>query len=1087
MCLRMGLPGETDWDLAWSREGAVNHTLTDRPSVDYTACRTETGVEDSLPGEADFNPGGGNKCNINSSNSSSAITQRVTGRASVDHTSRRLQSSVEWNLRPGEREADLGLRKEEEDGVINRTVMSRPSGAHAVRPAEAGLEGAGLLPGEAEKSDFPRDGGGGGSKRCVTAEYVVVHSVRVPTRSVLPRETERADSRREKEGIEKNCVTDHDTAQSVRASTANVLPGKTERADFPREKRGSSKHFVTALSSVARTAAYSVKVSAGREHRPAQTERPGFTQGREDAISNSNKSGRHCPGYETDPVKPLTGSLVQGETEVPGLAPERDGAAANTPTAARGSVDYLACAVKVSVGSLLPGEGTETRNFQREGPERVTHRSVTGRCSADEEELAAARMHSEEGPQAGDTKGLDFPPGGVTVDHVAGRPSADAGSGLECLLPGETERWDRVPQKPDRAAVPKRSTSRRFADYAKHLAAQTGESNSVLPGTTTSQMLDFPEEETGTSQHAIDHSFAGKRPVLHQTAYPLAETFAAQTVLPGEVSERFEFPRELGGAANLSRSGRSSVDYGAACPLKTRFASAVSRDREDLGLIPRQIRGEVSSNRAGTRRHSTPDASYQVLARERKHCRLRDSTEGLYFPGEDRELDGTATTTTTTTTDSGPGLDLGLTGTRTAVDFTAGLIHAFLNRILPRQRERLRITLGREGATNHTLSGRRTPEDYALSPVEKKHFELPLHCDALASSDDFRWGDTEGAASHAALITDAEAWDLQWERELRQWEQDLRWEKDLKVWENNLRWEREGAVNNSMVGRPATATVSPTTCTDSEPLPPPRQQQKGLELDLEREGAMNPAMTSRCCRVSPQRTLATGDGVSTDRATIRDTVSTNHATIRDGVSTNHATIRYGVSTNHATIRDGVSTNHATIIDNVSTNHATIRDGVSTNRATTRHGISTNHATNRNNVSTNQATTRNGFSTNHATNRDNVSTNQATLRDNVSTNHAKLRDTLSTNHATLRDTLSTDHATLRDTLSTDHATIRDGASNNAMTRRPPVRYSRVSPQRIPATPDKAVTNDLTMTGRSFTDHSTTGTQRTLAVSSLHASL
>ena len=1058
----MGLPGETDWDLAWSREGAVNHTLTDRPSVDYTACRAETGAEDSLPGEADFNPGGGNNSNINSSNSSSAITKRVIGRASVDHTSRRVQSSVEWNLPPGEREAGLGLRKEEEDGVINRTVMSRPSAAQAVRPAEAGLEGAGLLPGEAEKSDFPRDGGGGGSKRCVTAEYVVVHSVRVPTRSVLPGETERADSRREK-GIEKNYMTDHATAQSVRASTGNVLPAKTERADFPQEKRGSGKQFVTALSSVAGTAAYSVNISAGREHRPAQTERPGFTHVREGATNNSNKSGRHCPGYETDPVKPLTGSLVQSETEVPGLAPEREGAAANTPTAARGSVDYLACAVKVSVGSLLPGEGTETRNFQREGPERVAHRSVTGRCSADEE-LAAARMHSEEGPKAGDAKGLDFPPGGVTVDNVAGRPSADAGSGLECLLPGETERWDRVPQKPDRAAVPKRSTSRRFADYAKHLAAQTGELNSVLPGTKTSQMLDFPEEERGNRQHAIDHSFSGKRPVLHQTAYPLAETFAAQTVLPGEVSERFEFPRELGGAASLSLSGRSSVDYGAACPLKTRFASALSRDREDLGLIPRQIRGEVSSNRAGTRRHSTPDASYQVLARERKHSRLRDSTEGLYFPGEDRELDGTATTTTTTT-DSGPGLDLGLTGPRTAVDFTAGLIHAFLNRILPRQRERLRITLEREGATNHTLSGRRTPEDYAVSPVEKKRFELPLHCDALASSDDFRWGDTEGAASPAALITDAEAWDLQWERELRQWEQDLRWEKDLKAWENNLRWEREGAVNNSMVGRPAPATISSTTCTDSEPLPPPPQQQKGLELDLEMDGAMNPAMTKRCCRVSPQRTLATGDGVSTDRATLRDGVSTIHATIRDGVSTNHATIRDGVSSNHATTRHGVSTNHATNRNNVSTNHAT-----------TRNGVSTNHATNRDNVSTNQATTRNGVSPNHATNRNNVSTNHATLRDNVSTNHATLRDTLSTNHATLRDTLST-----------DHATIRDGASNNAMTRRPPVRYSRVSPQRIPATPDKAVTNDLTTTGRSFTDHSTTGTQRTLAVSSLHASL
>ena len=1052
MCLRMGLPGETDWDLAWSREGAVNHTLTDRPSVDYTACRAETGTEDSLPGEADFNPGGGNNSNINSSNSSSAIIKRVTGRASVDYAARRVQSSIERDLPPGEREADLGLRREREECVINRTVMSRPSAAHAVRPAEAGLEGAGLLPGEAEKSDFPRDGGGG-SKRCVTAEYAVVHSVRVPTRSVLPRETERADSPPEREGIEKNCMTDHATAQSVRVPTGNVLPGKKERADFPREKRGSGKNFVTALSSVARTAAYSVNISARREHKPAQTERPGFTQGRGEAINNSNKSGRHCPGYETDPVKPLTGSLVQSETEVPGLAPEREGAAANTPTAARGSVDYLACAVKVSVGSLLPGEGTETRNFQREGPESVIHRSVTGRCSADEEELVAARMHSEEGPQAGDTKGLDFPPGGVTVDHVSGRPSADTGSGLECLLPGETERWDRVPQKSDRAAVPKRTTSRRFADYAKHLAAQTGEFNSVLPGTTTSQMLDFPVEERGTSQHAIDHSFAGKPPVLHQTAHPLAETFAAQTVLPGEVSERFEFPRELGDAANLSRSGRSSVDYGAACPLKTRFASALSRDREDLGLITRQIRGEVSSNRAGTRRHSTPDASYQTLARERKRSRLRDSTEGLYFPGEDRELDGTATTTTTTT-DSGPGLDLGLTGTRSAADFTAGLIHAFLNRILPRQRERLRITLEREGATNHTLSGRRTPEDYAVSPVEKNRFELPLHGDALASSDDFRWGDTEGAASPAALITDTDAWDLQWERELRQWEQDLRWEKDLKAWENNLRWEREGAVNNSMVGRPAPVTISLATCTDAEPLPPPRQQQKGLEVDLERDGAMNPAMTRRCCRVSPQRSLATGDGVSTDRATIRDNVSTNHATTRD---------------------------------NVSTNHVTIRDGVSSNHATTRRDVSSDHATNRNNVSTNHATTRNGVSTNHATNRDNVSTNQATTRHGVSPNHATNRNNVSTNHATLRDNVSTSHATFRDTLSTDHAMIRDGASNNTMTRRPPVRYSRVSPQRIPATPDKAVTNDLTMTGRPFTDHSATGTQRTLAVSSLHASL
>ena len=552
-------------------------------------------------------------------------------------------------------------------------------------------------------------------------------------------------------------------------------------------------------------------------------------------------------------------------------------------------------------------------------------------------------------------------------------------------------------------------------------------------------MPDLPEEEREASHHAIDHSFAGKHTVLHQTAYPLTETFAAQTVLPGEVSERFEFPRERGGAASLSRSGRSSEDYGAACPLKTRIASALSRDREDLGLI----RGEVSSNRAGTRRHSTPDASYQVLARERKRTRLRDSTEGLYFPGEERELDGTATTTTTTDLGPGLGLDLGLTGTRSAVDFTAGLIHAFLDRILPRQRERLRITLEREGATNHTLSGRRTPEDYVKSPVEKNRFELPLRGDALASSDDFHWGDTEGAASSAALVTDAEAWDLQWERELRQWEEDLRWEKDLKAWENNLRWEREGAVNNSMVGRPDPATISSTTCTDAAPPPPPRQQQKGLELDLERDGATNPAMTRRCCRVSPQRTLATGDGVSTDRATIRDNVSTNHATIRDGVSTNHATARNGVSTNHATIRDIVCTNHATARNGVSTSHATIRDGVSTIHATTRNGVNTNHAT---------------------------------IRDNVNTNHATLRDNVSTNHATLRDTLSA-----------DHATTRDGASNNAMSRRPPVRYSRVSPQRIPATADEAVTNDLTMTGRLFTDNSTTGTQRTLAVSPLHEPL
>lgn len=447
--------------------------------------------------------------------------------------------------------------------------------------------------------------------------------------------------------------------------------------------------------------------------------------------------------------------------------------------------------------------------------------------------------------EVGEATGLDFARENV-INQVAHRPSMEADTGVEYLLPGQTERLDLTPARGSELSNHV-NRHRRSVDHTKWLA-KTGRNSIVLPGET--ERTDLPRErEDATNRSLIgrhpvyqtadpmetyaksvlpgeknkldlppergssaNNSLTGRHPV-YQSAYPMETSSFEKVLLPGE-TERFDFPREREGTAEDSVNGRLSADY-ATCLAKTCVENRLPRERKGWKL-PRGSR-EGATDHTRTRRHSTPNTSHPT----KLHVKDRlGGTEELNLP-EERE--GA----------TNPAL-LG----RRSMDFTPSLLHTFLERVLPRQRDRLQFAREREGAVNHALTGR--PFEVCTASPAGTYVESVQPATTLGG-DDLHW-DREGATSSAALTAEGVVWDPEWERELKRWEEDLRWEKDLKAWKNNLKWEREGAVNNSMIGRPIANCRAIYTDTELEQLSGQLQNQ---DLDWEREGATNHALTGR--------------------------------------------------------------------------------------------------------------------------------------------------------------------------------------------------------------------------------------------------